>query len=409
MFYFTLSEVGTFAKMEENLSHRQPVYTLRQLIGYFFKLGYSGFGGPVALVGYMHRDLVEKRKWITEDEYKEGLALAQLAPGPLAAQLGIYLGFVHYRVLGATLAGMAFILPSFVMVVGLGIAYKLFGGLPWMQAVFYGVGAAVIGIITLSAYKLTIKSVSKLDLKAIRSGWLLWIFYLAGMVITVITQSEQVLLFILAGLIYMVVKAPPRWLALTRSPFSVFLFAGIGFWDYQPGTLGKMGLFFLKAGAFVFGSGLAIVPFLHGGVVTEYHWLTEEQFVDAVAVAMITPGPVVITVGFIGYLVGGFPGAAVASLATFLPCYLFTILPAPYFRKIAKNSSIKAFVDGITAAVVGTLVGAVIVIASRSIKDIPTACIAVLTLSAIIYFKKLQEPLIIAAAAVIGLILKVVL
>jgi chromate transporter len=217
-----------------------------------------------------------------------------------------------------------------------------------------------------------------------------------------------VLLFILAGLIYMIVKAPPRWMTPARSPMSVFLFAGIGFWDYQPGMLSKIGLFFLKAGAFVFGSGLAIVPFLHGGVVTEYHWLTEEQFVDAVAIAMITPGPVVITVGFIGYLIGGFPGAAVASLATFLPCYLFVILPAPYFKKIAKNTSIKAFVDGITAAVVGTLVGAVIVIGTRSIKDIPTACIAIATLCALIYFKKIQEPFIIAIAAVIGLMVKIV-
>lgn len=394
--------------MKEIVSHRQPVYTLRQLIVYFFELGYSGFGGPVALVEYMHRDLVEKRKWIAEEEYKEGLALAQLAPGPLAAQLGIYLGFVHYRFLGATLAGIAFILPSFVMVVCLGIVYKLFGGLPWMQAVFYGIGAAVIGIITVSAYKLTIKSVSKLNVGAIRTHWLLWVFYLTGVVVTVVTQSERILLLILAGLVYMVVKAPPRWMALNKSPMPLFLFSGMGFWDYEPGILSKIALFFLKAGAFVFGSGLAIVPFLHNGVVTEYHWLTEEQFVDAVAVAMITPGPVVITVGFIGYLIGGLPGAAVASLATFMPCYLFTILPAPYFKKIAKNTSIKAFVDGITAAVMGTLVGAVIVIGMRSIKDIPTALIAIASLLALIYFKKLQEPLIILIAAVTGIIVKIV-
>jgi chromate transporter len=395
--------------MGEIYGHRQPAYTLRQLIAYFFKLGYSGFGGPVALAGYMHRDLVEKRRWISEEEYKEGLALAQLAPGPLAAQLGIYLGFVHYRVWGATLAGLAFILPSFLMVVGLGIAYKLFGGLPWMQAVFYGVGAAVTGIITMSACKLTIKSVSKLNWKAIRSHWLLWAFYLTGVLVTVVTQSEEVLLFILAGLVYMIVQAPPRWMAAPKTPLSLFLFAGAGFWDYQPGMLSRIGLFFLKAGAFVFGSGLAIVPFLHGGVVTEYHWLTEEQFVDAVAVAMITPGPVVITVGFIGYLTGGFPGAAVASVATFLPCYLFTVLPAPYFKKIARNTSIKAFVDGTTAAVMGTLAGAVIVIAGRSIRDLPTACIAIATLLALIYIKKLREPLIIAGAAAIGLILKIFL
>ena len=389
----------TFAKMQGSFPHRRPVYTLRELLAYFLKLGYSGFGGPVALVGYMHRDLVVTRRWIAEEEYKEGLALAQLMPGPLAAQLCIYLGFVQYGVLGATLAGLAFILPSFVMVVALGIAYGLFGGLAWMRAAFYGVGAAVIGIIAISAYKLTVRSVSKFTIKEIRTAWLRWTFYLAAMLVTILTHSEQVLLFILAGLIYMVVKARPRWMdrRKPKSPTtrnSVFLLAGIG----------KMGLFFLKAGAFVFGSGLAIVPFLHDGVVVEYHWLTEQQFLDAVAVAMITPGPVVITVGFIGYLVGGFPGAVIASLATFLPCYLLTILPAPFFRRLAKNTSIKAFVDGITAAVMGALAGAVVVIGLRSIRDLPTACIAAFTLLSLIWFKKLPEPLIILIAAIFGMI-----
>jgi len=386
----------------------KPVYSLGQLTGYFLKLGYSGFGGPVALVGYMHRDLVEKYKWISEEEYREGLALAQLAPGPLAAQLGIYLGFVHYGVLGATLAGLAFVLPSFIMVVLLGIAYKMYGGLPWMQAVFYGVGAAVIGIIAMSAYKLTSKSVSKFNLDAIKKNWMLWLFYIIAAAITIITQTEEVLLFVLAGLLYMIIKAPPKWMRKPAAIKSVLL-AGIGFWDYETETLGKIAVFFTKAGAFVFGSGLAIVPFLHGGVVTEYHWLDEHQFVDAVAVAMITPGPVVITVGFIGYLVAGFPGACVAALATFLPCYLFTIIPAPYFKKIAKNTSIKAFVVGITAAVIGALVGAVIVIAMRSIVDIPTALIAIAAVLALIYIKKIQEPYIILISAVIGVILKLIL
>ncbi len=383
----------------------KPAYTLRQLIFYFLKLGYAGFGGPVALVGYMHRDLVEKNKWISEDEYKEGLALAQLAPGPLAAQLGIYLGFVHYGVMGATLCGLAFVVPSFIMVVLIGIAYKLYGGLPWMQAVFYGVGAAVIGIIAMSSYKLTAKSVSKFNVAAIKKNWLLWFFYLIGAAITIITQKEEVLLFVAAGLLYMIIKAPPQWMHRSKALSSVFLL-DIGFWSYDTATLGKIAIFFTKAGAFVFGSGLAIVPFLHGGVVTENHWLTETQFLDAVAVAMITPGPVVITVGFIGYLVAGFPGACVAALATFLPCYLFTVIPAPYFKKIAKNTSIKAFVDGITSAVIGALVGSVIIIATRSIIDIPTALIAVASVLALIYVKKIQEPYIIFTAAVIGFVLK---
>jgi len=383
----------------------QQTYTLRQLILYFLKLGYAGFGGPVALVGYMHRDLVEQRKWISEEDYKEGLALAKLAPGPLAAQLGIYKGFVHYRIIGATLCGLAFITPSFIIVVLMGIAYKLFGGLPWMQAVFYGVGAAVIGIIIISSYRLTTKSVSKFSIAEIKSKWLLWVFYLTAAVITVITQSEEVLLFVAAGLLYMLIKAPPKFF---RRNANLILLSGIGFWQFEWNTLAQIAWFFTKAGAFVFGSGLAIVPFLQGGVVTEYKWLSEKEFVDAVAVAMITPGPVVITVGFIGYLVAGFPGACVAALATFFPCYLFTVLPAPYFKKIAKNKSVKAFVDGITAAVIGALAGAVIVIATRSIIDIPTALIAISAVLSLLYVRKIKEPFIILVAAIIGLLLKLV-
>jgi chromate transporter len=381
-----------------------PGYTLKQLVQYFLKLGYAGFGGPVALVGYMYLDLVEKRKWISEEEYKDGLALAQLAPGPLAAQLSIYIGYIHYKVLGATLTGLAFVLPSFIMVVAIGIAYKMFGGLPWMQAIFYGVGAAVIGIIAISSYKLSERSVSKFNIRAIRQSWLLWVFFLVALAITIITEREEIILFIAAGLLYMVIKAPPKWI---KKPVSInsILLLGIGFWDYEPNVVGKIAWFFTKAGAFVFGSGLAIVPFLHSGVVKDYQWLTEHEFLDAVAVAMITPGPVVITVGFIGYLVAGFPGAAVAALATFLPCYLFTIIPAPYFKRYGRHPSIKAFVEGITAAVVGALAGAVVVIAGRTIKDVPSAIIAVATIAILIKVKKIKEPVIILIAAIIGLAL----
>jgi chromate transporter len=272
-----------------------------------------------------------------------------------------------------------------------------------MQAVFYGVGAAVIGIIAVSSYKLTTKSIGRFNLPSFRQNWLLWLFYMIAIVVTVVTQQEQVLLFVAAGLLYMFVKAPPRRIQLNAANSLILLQIGL---REETSLLGKIAVFFAKAGAFVFGSGLAIVPFLHAGVVTENHWLTEQQFLDAVAVAMITPGPVVITVGFIGYLVAGFPGASVAALATFLPCYLFTVVPAPYFKKIAKNQSIKAFVDGITGAVVGALVGAVIVIATRSITDISTTMLAIAAIVSLVYIKKIKEPYIILASAVIGLILK---
>lgn len=378
-----------------------PRYTLWQLVFYMLRLGALGFGGPVALAGYMHRDLVDERRWISDADYREGLALSQLAPGPLAAQLAIYLGYVHYRLPGATLVGLAFVLPSFLIVLALGWAYVRFGGLPWMQAVFYGVGAAVIGIIVMSAKKLTEKSVGR--------DKLLWAVYVLLAAVTIATESEVAWLFVAAGVLVWFRRAPPRWagrgslhaLALPE------LAAGAG-WLGMPGTdaalLTQIGLFFAKAGAFVFGSGLAIVPFLYGGVVTEHHWLSEKQFVDAVAVAMITPGPVVITVAFIGYLVAGLPGACVAALATFLPCYLFTVIPAPYFKRYGKLPGVVAFVDGITAAAVGAIAGSVVIIAKRTIVDVPTALVAVATVVLLWRFRKLQEPVVIAAAALLGLV-----
>ena len=298
----------------------QPTYSLKDLTLYFLKLGTTGFGGPVALVNYMHRDLVEKNKWITEEDYKEGLALAQLSPGPLAAQLGIYIGFVHYRILGATLAGVAFVIPSFIMVVAIGIAYKLFGGLPWMQAVFYGVGAAVIGIIAMSSYKLTTKSIGAINFESFRKNWLLWIFFLVAAVVTFVTQSETLWLFVGTGVLYMIVKAPPAWMKKPSST-NMILLSVAGFWEYDTNTLVKIAVFFSKAGAFVFGSGLAIIPFLHGGVVTQFHWLNEHQFVDAVAVAMITPGPVIITVAFSRIFSGRFSRSLCSS-----SCYLSSVL-----------------------------------------------------------------------------------
>jgi chromate transporter len=374
-----------------------PKYSLRDLIVYFLKLGTWGFGGPVALVGYMHRDLVENRKWISEDDYKEGLALSQLAPGPLAAQLSIYLGYVHHKILGATLVGIAFVLPSFLMVLIIGYTYVLYGGLPWMQAIFYGVGASVIGIIAVGSYKLTVKS--------IRSDKLLWIIFLVLTVTTFVTEEEILWIILLAGIVVWFFRAPPKWInAGINSIFPAILL------QLQAVTmesrLWQIAWFFTKAGAFVFGSGLAIVPFLYGGVVKEYAWLNEQQFLDAVAVAMITPGPVVITVGFIGYLVAGIWGAVVAALATFLPCYLFTVIPAPYFKKYGKHPGIKAFVDGVTAAAIGAIAGAVLVLGKRTLTDVTTLLIAITTAAILFKFKKLQEPFLILAAAFLGIFIK---
>ena len=383
-----------------------PAYSLWEMTKYALYLGTFGFGGPVALVGYMHRDLVERRKWISESEYKEGLTLAQIMPGPLAAQLAIYLGYVHYGVLGATLVGGAFVLPSFGMVLVLGWAYQKYGGLSWMQAAFYGVGPCVIGVIAISATKLTHNTVGK--------NRLLWGIFLVSAVVTIVSESEFVLLFLAAGLINWIAKAPPRWFRPSSTATSLIIpILAVGVpsetMDWQ--KLWQISLFFTKAGAFVFGSGLAIVPFLYSGVVKEYGWLNEQQFLDAVAVAMITPGPVVITVGFIGFLVAGFTGATVAAIATFLPCYLLTIIPAPYFKKHGKRPGLVAFVDGVTAAAVGAIAGAVLVLGRRTLfkdgwqLDIAKVLLLCATLAVLLRFKKLPEPIVVLAAAVAGLIL----
>lgn len=377
-------------------------YSLGQLILYALKLGSIGFGGPVALVGYMHRDLVEDKKWISEGDYAEGLALSQLAPGPLAAQLAIYLGYVDYRILGATLVGLAFVLPSFIIVVILGWAYTTYGGLSWMQAVFYGVGSSVIGIIAYSAYNLTRKSIGH--------DRLLWALYIIAAAITIITESENVLLFLASGVLVWLIKAPPKnWWSHNKLNSFAWVY-GLPILAVVPvaksGTLWQIFIFFAEAGTFVFGSGLAIVPFLYGGVVNGYEWLTTQQFLDAVAVAMITPGPVVITTGFIGYLVAGFPGACVAAIATFFPCYLLTIIPAPYFKKYGKLPAISAFVDGVTSAAIGAITGAVIVLGKRSLLDVPTVLFAIVTLAILFKFKKkVPEPLIILVAAILGLMI----
>jgi chromate transporter len=367
--------------------------SLTRFVGYFLRLGTVGFGGPIALAGYMQRDLVDERGWVSKQDYLEGLALAQLAPGPLAAQLAIYLGYVRAGVLGATAVGVAFILPSFLMVLALSAAYVSFGGLAWMQGMFYGIGAAVIGIIARSAFKLT-----KLTL---RKDKLLWSIFAVLAASTAWTSREIVWLFLLGGVVAVLVKAFPARVQVRTTASVLFAPVTIGL----KAMLLQIFLYFAKAGMFVFGSGLAVVPFLYGGVVQEHHWLNEHQFVDAVAVAMITPGPVVITVAFIGYLVAGIGGASAAALGIFLPVYLIVVVLAPSYKRWAKNPQLNAFVKGVTAAATGAIAGAVIVLARRSVYDVGTFVIAIISL-AVLFRWKVPEPILIACSAVAGLVLR---
>ena len=370
----------------------RPQVSLSRFILYFLRLGTIGFGGPIALVAYMQRDLVDRFGWIARDDYLDGLALSQLAPGPLAAQLAIYLGYVRARFIGATLAGLAFVGPSFVMVLLIAMAYTRFGGLPWMSAVFYGVGAAVIGIIARSA--------TKLARATLGSDATLWSIFAILAVTTAVTGREIVPLLIGAGFVPLVLQMV-RERRFAIAPKLMLFPAVLSHLSFN-GLSWQLLFFFGKAGLFVFGSGLAIVPFLYGGVVQQHHWLTDRQFTDAVAVAMITPGPVVITVAFIGYLVNGVSGAVAAALGVFVPVYAVVLILGPRYKRIAKNQYVHLFVRGVTAAAVGAIAGAVVVLARRTIHDGLSGAICVATIL-VLFRWKIPEPFVVLVAGLLGL------
>ena len=373
--------------------------SLAEIARYFFRLGALGFGGPIALAGYMQRDLVERRRWFTQDEYLQGLAVSQTLPGPLAAQLAMWLGYLRRGFWGATTAALAFILPPFVIVSIVAGLYVEFRGTTAIQALFYGIGPAVIALILRGAWKLT-----RVSIKDDRRLWA--IFAVVGAV-TFLVRSEVALLFIVAGLVGVLLFAPPGWLRRASTvPALLPLGLGtlLGTAATEPSVLVQLAIFFFKAGAFTFGSGLAIVPFLQQGVVRDFGWLSEREFLDAVAMGMITPGPVVITAVFVGYLVAGLAGATVAGIGVFLPPFLMVVLFAPWIIRFRKHPAVIGFTRGATAAAAGAIVGAGAVIATQVLRDLPTLVIFTLALVAL-WSAKVSEPLLVGVAAVLGVLL----
>jgi chromate transporter len=353
---------------------------LGALSRYFLRLGSTGFGGPIALVGAMQRDLVERRRWFSPEEFSRSLALSQLAPGPLAAQVAFCLGYLHSRLLGAAAVAIAFIAPSLIITIALGAVYLRYGGLPWLAAAFYGVGAVVIGIIVVSAIRLARTTA--------RTDPLLWGIVGLAAVLTWWQAREPLWLILLAGFAVVIRSGAARARATAACSLIPVLF-----W------------YFAQAGLFIFGSGLAIVPFLYSGVVTDRGWLTEPQFLDAIAVAMMTPGPVVIVVGFIGYLVAGTLGAAAATLGVFLPAFILTVLLLPAFNRIAARPMVADFVSGVTAAAAGAIAGACMVLGRSSIHDLPTLLLA---LGALVLVARTRLPsgLVVLAGAGAGILLR---
>jgi chromate transporter len=373
--------------------------SFKDFLAYFLGLGTWGFGGPIATVGYMQRDLVEKKAWVDKQDFLNGVALGQTMPGPLAAQVTMWIGFLQRGPLGAFLICLPFILPSFLVVLAVAFFYVRYQGLEWVQALFYGIAPGVMAIIAIAAVKLA-RLTNKTDVK-------LWVISAITMVVTAVTQSEIALLFLAAGLLMILIEAPPKLLrgkaAEAVLPMPLLAQSHVAV-SATPETLVALCLFFLKAGAFIFGSGLAIVPFLREGVVEQYHWLNPDQFLDAVAMGLITPGPVVITAAFIGYLVGGLLGALIATVAIFLPIYLGVAIPGRWFIRHQDNPQMKAFVRGATASAAGAIAGATIVLIRQAIIDLPTAIIALVSL-AVLWKWKVQEPIIVVASGVAGLLL----
>ncbi|MDP9235772.1 MAG: chromate efflux transporter [Actinomycetota bacterium] len=373
-------------------------HSFAALLRYFLHLGTFGFGGPIATVGYMQRDLVERREWLDREEFLNGVALGQTMPGPLAAQVAMWVGYLRRGVLGAFAVALAFIIPSFIAVLAVAFFYVKFNGLEWVQGLFYGIAPGVMAIIAIAAVKLA-RLTNGHDAR-------LWVITLVIGLVTAITGTEVAILFIAAGLLMIALEAPPRSfrgrgsVAVALPPLARSLLLGTA----TTGTLVALGLFFLKAGAFIFGSGLAIVPFLREGVVNQHHWLNNRQFLDAVAMGLITPGPVVITATFIGYLVGGFAGAIVATVAIFTPIYLGVVLPAGWFLRHRQNPQLRAFVKGATAAAAGAIAGATVVLVRGAVVDLPTTAIALIALAALWRFK-VPEPVIVVVAGAAGLLL----
>jgi len=362
-----------------------------ELVSYFLRLGLLGFGGPVALVGQMERELVTERRWLSKEQMREAIAVCQSLPGPLAIQVGVFISYLRGGFWGAWAGGWAFILPNFVIVAALGALYVHFGALRPVTAIFYGVSPAVIALILYSCFRL-----AKLGME----DWLQWCIAGACLLVTVILQSEVALLFIGAGTFGVLYYGTP-W---RRPPRATTLLVALPVVPAASGTLlGKILLFFLKAGALTFGSGLVIVPFLQQGVVQEHGWLGEREFLIAVAIGMISPGPVVITATFVGYLVAGFWGAVAATVGIFLPSFILVLVAAPILQRHRANLNVQGFVKGAYAAAIGTILGASVLLGRIAVGDWLTALIGIVSLTALFRWK-LSNPVLMAAAAAVGLI-----
>ena len=373
-------------------AQRRPI---REIVAYFLRLGTLGFGGPVALCGLMEKELVGERGWLTKEEMRDAIAVSQALPGPLAIQVGIFIAYLRGGFWGAWAGGWAFILPNFLIVAALGALYVHFGGLSWMTALFYGVSPAVIALILHSCWRL-----AKLGME----DWLQWLVAIVCFGVTIWLQAEVAILFIGAGILGIFYYGSP--FRGGREPTGILALAPLAVGTSKEPTLGVLGqlsAFFLKAGSLTFGSGLVIVPFLEKELVQQHGWLGGREFLVAVAVGMMSPGPVVITATFVGYLVAGFWGSLVSTISIFLPSFILILAVAPILVRHCGNANVQGFVKGAYAAAIGTILGACVLLGKIAIGDWLTALIAAGSL-AVLFRWKVSNPLLVGITAAIGLV-----
>ncbi len=350
---------------------------LREVVGLFLRLGFTAFGGPAAHVALMRDEVVRRRGWMTDESFLDLLGATNLIPGPNSTEMAIHIGRLRAGWAGLLGAGLAFILPAAGIVLGLAWAYEQYGTMPAVEWMLYGIKPAIIGIILGALWALGKKAVKGRPTAAV--GALALVLYLLGV--------NEIALLLAAGLVVMLLanlrnlrRAPPSVtsiLPLLGFPLSAVSGGAIVF------SLPLLFLTFLKIGSVLYGSGYVLLAFLRADFVTRLGWLTDRQLLDAIAVGQVTPGPVFASATFIGYLLGGLPGAALATLGIFLPSFILVAASHAWIPRMRRSPWFGGLLDGVNVGSLALMAGVTVQLGRASIVDWPTAAIAVLATVAI--------------------------
>jgi chromate transporter len=394
---------------------------LRELAALFLKLGTISFGGPAAHIALMETEVVRKRQWLTRQQFLDLLGAANLIPGPTSTEMAINVGFVRAGWMGLCVAGASFILPAALITAGFAWAYVRFGALTQAVSVLTGIKAAVIAVIAIAIWRLGKTAVKSVDL-AVLGGLALVAFFL-GLNPIVILFGGGLLGMLLRQAASLRTPGIPllTLLSLRRSVsantagavFARFvrlfptLAVASGATAVARPSVYRISLFFLKVGAALYGGGYVLLAFLDQGLVQQHAWLTHQQLLDAVAIGQFTPGPVLSTATFIGYLLGGVPGAAVATVAIFLPSFFYVALLAPILYRLRQSAWISAFLDSVNVCAVALMAGVTYRLSTDALRGWPTWVIALLSLAVLLRWK-VGPAWIVLAGGVAGLLLAAV-